>query len=291
MQIDDALARYLRQLEADGRSVHTRFQIARHVRAFARWLREENHSSEVGDLDHETVAGFLASPAARLQADGSPRKASTGNALRSSLRCFLGHVHQAGYAATNAGRLIRRARCSPPPPRGLSDSEREALVAVLAAAQSDVEQRDAALIAVMLQAGLRVGSAVALDVDLERGELRLRRMKGGREDVAVIPGGLAEVLRELVAERTSGPIFRGRHGGRLTTRHVHRRLRYWARRAGIRRALGPHSLRHDFAQRLLDRTGDVTLVQRALNHQAAASTAVYCRCSVSRLREALGAAT
>jgi len=174
---------------------------------------------------------------------------------------------------------------------GYTDAE---IAALLAAAEDGDEESEAELIAVVLQAGLRVGSAVALDVDdvdLERGELRLRRMKGGREDVAVIPGGLAEVLRELVAERTSGPIFRGRHGGRLTTRHVHRRLRYWARRAGIRRALGPHSLRHDFAQRLLDRTGDVTLVQRALNHQAAASTAVYCRCSVSRLREALGAAT
>ncbi len=236
MQLPNALDAYLVQLAANGRSPHTLDQRTRHLLPFLAWLKDRGHDGAVDGLGHELVAGFLASDTARLRADGLPRKATTANALRSSLRCFLGFAHDAGYAGTNAGRLIRRARCSPPPPRGLSDDERRRLLTALDAPSTPEEVRDRALFRLLLEAGLRVGTAVALDVedlDLDGGELRLRCMKGDREDTAVIPSRLAGVLAEIVGERTSGPVFLAQHGGRITTRSVRRRLLLWISRAGI----------------------------------------------------------
>ena len=54
-------------------------------------------------------------------------------------------------------------------------------------------------------------------------------------------------------------------------------------------AVSPHALRHTFATRLLARTGDLALVQRALTHSSITSTTNYLRCDDARLREAIGA--
>ena len=52
MQIDEALGRFVRQLEADGRSPHTIRQYQRHVRSLARWTADVGHSGDVGDFGH-----------------------------------------------------------------------------------------------------------------------------------------------------------------------------------------------------------------------------------------------
>jgi site-specific recombinase XerC len=63
MTIDQALERFLVQLEADGRSPHTIGQYRRHVRALSRWARDAGpRSDRIEDLDHEAIAAFLASP-------------------------------------------------------------------------------------------------------------------------------------------------------------------------------------------------------------------------------------
>ena len=62
MTIDDALARFLVQLEADGRSPHTTRQYQRHVRLLAAWWRDVGPGGAVGDIGHEDIALSLASP-------------------------------------------------------------------------------------------------------------------------------------------------------------------------------------------------------------------------------------
>jgi site-specific recombinase XerD len=61
-----------------------------------------------------------------------------------------------------------------------------------------------------------------------------------------------------------------------------------ALRVAATRAPGSlHGLRHDFATRLLARTGDVALVQAALRHRSVASTMVYARVGAERVRAAI----
>ena len=53
MHIEAALERFLTQLEADGRSVHTRMQYARHARLFAHWARQVGHCG--GRIEEEVT--------------------------------------------------------------------------------------------------------------------------------------------------------------------------------------------------------------------------------------------
>ncbi len=286
MQIGMALEKYVLQLRADGRSEHTVGQYRRHVRLLDRWLRAEQRGRQIDGIDHEDLARFLASPTAQNRKGGGTKKPTTANALRSSLRCFFGYLHKAGYIKQDPARLIRRARCGAPPPRALSEDEQKRLLKILAKASD----RDRILFTLMLRVGLRLGSALGLhveDLNLEVGELRLRRAKNDREERVFIPGAIRTDLEAMVGDRTSGPVFVGREGRPLSTRHARRRFRRVLEAAGIKRVRGTHTLRHSFATRLYERTGDIALVQRALHHRLLASTLVYAQPDERRLRRAM----
>jgi site-specific recombinase XerD len=286
MRLDQALYLYIEQLRADGRSEHTVRQYRRHVRLLDAWLGGTAH---VEDMTHEDLARFLNTDQARLRPDGKPKKATAMNGLRSSLRTFFAYAHAAGLTRTNPARLIRRARCAPPPPRGLSRDEQERLLATLDAAEGEEAERDRVLFHVMLATGIRVGSALALDVedvDLERGELYLRTTKGDRPMPVYFNRRIGDLLRGHVRDRASGPLFESRHGLRVSARQVQRRLAYWLEVAGCRRA-SPHALRHSFGQRVYEETRDPFVVMAAMGHRSIASTLVYVRNDPGRVRHAL----
>ncbi len=85
MTIDDALARFLVQLEADGRSPPTTGQYRRHVRLFASWWCDVGAGGAIEAISHEDIARFLSSPQARTRRDTRAKKATSVNTLRSSL--------------------------------------------------------------------------------------------------------------------------------------------------------------------------------------------------------------
>ncbi|MFH0947122.1 MAG: tyrosine-type recombinase/integrase, partial [Planctomycetota bacterium] len=124
------------------------------------------------------------------------------------------------------------------------------------------------------------------DVDLEAGELWLRTTKNDRPDRVFLAPATVELLRPFIEGR-SGPLFTGRNGHRLSSRHVQRRLAMWLGRVGVTRHASPHSLRHSFATRLYEKTGDMLLVKSALGHRSILSTAIYAHAGGDRLRNAL----
>jgi len=289
--LSSAVASYLVQLEADGRSAHTRAQVARHARLLSRWLAEHGVPDDVSALTPDLLARFLASPAARLTRDGSPKRTSSVNALRTSIRCLGRHLHDAGMLATNPARLVRRAHCSPPPPKPLSAIEIERLLSAMAAGKGEAARRDHALFAVMLGTGVRVSTAVSIrveDIDLDAGVLNVTTAKGNARGRLFIPRALIGPLRDHLGERVSGPLFCAAHGGALSTRTIAFRLSLWAKRAGIAGKVSPHRLRHTFGTLLLARTGDLALTQRAMLHRSIASTTCYTLVSDDRLRAAVG---
>ncbi len=289
--IEEALACFQVQLQADGRSTHTQAQYARHLALLAAWAASEGLSLRVEDLGHDDIARFLASPTARTRPDGRPKVAGSMNALRSSVRTFFAYAHQAGLTQLNPARLVRRALCGEGPPRALTEAEEVRLLAVLAAAEGPEERRDAVLFRLLLRAGLRLGSALGLDVgdlDLVEGTATVRA-KGGRVERVFLPAATRDELAEFLGDRRTGPVFASQAGRRLCPRHVQRRFGQVRARARLPVGVTPHSLRHSFGTALLNRTGDIELVRRALTHRSVTSTQIYARCGDERLRRALRA--
>lgn len=289
MQIQDAHGQFQVQLAADGRSEHTRKQYARHLRAMIDWLTQNGRSLDIAAITPSTVAEFFSSDAARLSARGGTKRATSANAQRTSLRCFFRWAHESGLTPNNVARLLKRARCTPPPPRALHADEQHRLLDALAAATGPEAARDRILIELMLRTGLRLGSAIGLDIedlDLIHNEAAVRTAKNSRPCTVVLPSTIANKLKEFLNGRVTGPLFRA-GDQRISQRHVQRRLAGWFASAKI---LGgsAHSLRHSYATDLLARTGDLRLVQTAMNHASIVSTTIYTQVDRARLRAAVG---
>ncbi len=290
MQLQEALGQFQVQLAADGRSEHTRKQYERHVVAFIGWLSRNGRDADIASITPNVVAEFFGSDDARMSARGGTKRATSANAQRTSLRCFLRWAHESGLASSNAARLLRRARCAPPPPKALRDDEQKRLLTVLAAANGPEAERDRMLVELLLGTGVRLGSAIAPDIedlDLGHGELTLRTTKNNRPTTAVLPAAIAERLKGFLGTRTTGPVFMA-NDRRVSIRHVQRRIAHWLRAARIT-GRSAHSLRHTFACRVYSATGDLQVTQAALGHASIASTVIYARVDKARVRAAVGA--
>jgi site-specific recombinase XerC len=293
MQIQAALDAFLLQLQADGRSEHTRRQYARHAAALARWLARTRRPDDLSQLDHRDLAEFVAAPEASERPDGARKKATSTNTLRSSLRCFFGFLTDSGMLQRNPARMLRRARCSPPPPRPLELDDEARILAAMAADGSAAARRDRMLMVLLLGAGLRIGAAVGLgveDLDLDSGSCSIARDKDDHAHRVVLAPALVDELRAFLSTRRSGPVFEGVADRPLTVRQAQRRFKDWLRRAGVTRRVTLHSLRHAFGSRLLARCGNLRLVQKAMGHRSIASTTVYTQVDVEDVRRALGLA-
>jgi site-specific recombinase XerD len=214
------------------------------------------------------------------------------NALRSSLKGFFQYVYQAGWTNQDPTRLTRRAICGTPPPRALSEADQKRLMETLAQAEGFEGRRDHALFHLLLATGIRLCSALALDVldvDLHEGMVALRTSKGNHPERVFLGRTIREHLMEYMASLFAGPLFPSRDGSRLSHRHAQRRFSMWMKKAGVTRPASIHSLRHSFGCDLYRRTGDILLVKEALLHRSICSTLVYARTDEDRLRQVLQA--
>ncbi|MCK6446180.1 MAG: tyrosine-type recombinase/integrase [Planctomycetes bacterium] len=281
MRLADAIDQFTLQLEADGRSPHTIGNYRRHVALLACWL---GPSDDLDGVTPQMLARFLVADTTR-----TGRSASTMNAIRTSLRVVFAWLHQAGLIRSNPARMIRRAICSPPPPKTLTDDEIERLLATIARDRTPEGKRDHALFALMAWTGIRLSSAIGVDVedvDLGRAELRLRQVKGDRTERVLLGPKTVALLSVYLGERRTGPAFPAIHGGHVGRRQAARRLELWLERAGLQHR-GAHALRHSFATRLYRQTGDVLLVKTALGHRSVESTLVYATPDRDQLRRRL----
>jgi integrase/recombinase XerC len=102
--------------------------------------------------------------------------------------------------------------------------------------------------------------------------------KGAKVRVVPVGRHAREALLTL-AEAEPGaaadPVFRSRHGQRISHRAVQARLAVLGKRQGLSRPLHPHLLRHSCASHLLESSGDLRAVQELLGHADIATTQVY----------------
>ena len=95
-------------------------------------------------------------------------------------------------------------------------------------------------------------------------------------------------MKKYLAERNAGvPLFPSSRGDRIGPRQVELRLAHWLRQAGIARRCTVHTLRHTFASRLYEKTGNLRLIQRALGHRRVTTTEVYTRVTDCKLKQAI----
>jgi len=160
--------------------------------------------------------------------------------------------------------------------------------------RSSTGLRDKAMIEVLYATGLRVSELCGLgvnDVQLTAGYL-VAKGKGSKERIVPLGRVAVEKVREYLAtsrpallkRRESRALFVTPRGAGFTRQGFWKLLKRYALKAGIRKPLSPHKLRHSFATHLVERGADLRAVQQMLGHADLSTTQIYTHVNSARLR-------
>lgn len=141
--------------------------------------------------------------------------------------------------------------------------------------------RDRVLLTTAYACGLRISEIASLrveDIDSERMLVHIRHAKGDKERIVPLSDKLIEILRSWWRlRRPTTWLFPSEHGGdrHVSTRTVGRAVAVAAQRAGIRKHVTPHVLRHSFATHLVEAGTNIHIVQNLLGHARLDTTRIY----------------
>ncbi len=157
--------------------------------------------------------------------------------------------------------------------------------------------RDRAILETLYSTGIRVSELVALnmdDIDF-LGEVMHIRGKGKKERISPISSSALQVIQHYMEFRNKRAqnnsnfdlkvLFVNKHGRRLSTRSVRRKMDKYLKMAGLDSAISPHTLRHSFATHMLNNGADLRSVQELLGHQSLSTTQIYTHLTTKKLKE------
>jgi site-specific recombinase XerD len=136
-----------------------------------------------------------------------------------------------------------------------------------------------AILTVIYSAGLRIGEVVKLkikDIDSERKQIRIEQGKGKKDRYTLLSAKTLELLRAyFTAYRPKEYLFEGQDGGQYSTRSIQAFFQEICRKAGIKKKVSVHTLRHSFATHLLENGTDLRYIQALLGHESTKTTEIY----------------
>ena len=247
------------------------------IEAFASWIRH-------GNLSHKKI----------------DNKETTINNYLSALNVFYKYFVNRGKIPYNPVAGVERGRAKKHDIIRLDNRQKKQFFDCIETGEALTEHqkrfhdknalRDHAICLTLARTGLRVSELVGLnisDIDFEDCSLTVLR-KGNKYDRLFFDDEVSELLQEYLEYRksvlvdpTEKAVFLvtiGKYKGtRLSVRAVERLVKKYAV-AGAPSAgskISPHKLRATYATDMLQATGNISLVQKALNHESPRTTMVY----------------
>ncbi len=135
------------------------------------------------------------------------------------------------------------------------------------------------LLSTIYSGGLRIGEVINLkikDVDSSRMMLRIEGAKGGKDRYSLLSKTLLDDLRDYYKMyKPEVYLFEGPNGNTYSSTSIRKILKKSCLKAGIRKNVKPHSLRHSFATHLLKQGTDLRSIQTLMGHNSLTTTEIY----------------
>ncbi len=269
----------------------SRNTLAAYERDLGDWLDylESVNITHANEADYRVFVNYL-----QLEREKGHKTATVSRHL-SSIRSFYSYLQQEGIIIADPSQLIDSPKPDRRLPKALTLQEVEMLLSA-----PDISkpygQRDKAMLELLYATGLRVSELVALNVaDLNVHASFLRCYgKGSKE--RIVPVGhyamkamelyLLQIRPILVNSSLEEAIFVNHSGLRMTRQGFWKLIKKYAKVAGIRTPLSPHTLRHSFATHLLENGADLRSVQEMLGHADIGTTQIYTHVTKTHLQRA-----
>lgn len=292
--------RFEEWLKAINYSPKTVVNYVRDVRVFLDWLDENIELSSIAEVTSAHLQQYQIAiyNYERTEEGKAGKRLSVGtqSARLSAVRKFFGWLFDEQQLATNPASSLHLPRLPRNLPRNILTKNEAIRLVKATSVVKPRDMRDRAILEVLYGTGIRRAELIALtiyDVDFDASTLRIQ---GKGDETRMVPltenpkGALRLYLDEARGLFTREPgqirlFVSTRSGGKLDDDDIVRIVQKAAKRAGIKKHITPHTLRHSFATHLLKNRADIRQIQKLLGHRRLSSTEIYTHVDLGDLHE------
>ena len=261
---------------------------------FKRWLRSRRYSDSTIKTYSEALLSFLKfysnKPIAEITNNdvimfnnefvlAHKLSASYQNQIVNAIKLFFRKIENSALKVD----LVHRPKKYNPLPKVLALEEITAII------NSLENLKHKCMISLIYSAGLRRSELLAMrinSVDSKRMELFITHSKGRKDRVVPLSQTVLSMLREYY--KTYKPkdfLFEGQAGDQYSERSLALVLKKACEKAGIKKPVNLHMLRHSYATHLLETGTDLRYIQELLGHKSSRTTEIYTHVSQRSLNK------
>lgn len=265
------------------------------IEQFAAWLRSKRYSNNTVSTYTDALQSFLKFTNSKSIASLSNQdiidynnlyilqrglSASYQNQVVNAIKLFFRVIIKSAVEIED----IHRPRRGRVLPNVLSKEEVKSILL------APLNQKHRVMLSVLYSCGLRCGELLVLQpahIDSSRGLIIIKNAKGKKDRVVPLSAKILEMLREYYKSyRPKKFLFEGQVAGEAyDARSLQQVLKNAVKKAGIRRPVTLHWLRHSYATHLLESGTDLRYIQELLGHSSSKTTEIYTHVSTKSLQQ------
>lgn len=214
-----------------------------------------------------------------------------------AVKTFYRYLYREKLVKINPAINIKAPKKTKNLPEFLSETEAQLLMEQIEL-KTPSTIRDRTILEVLYATGMRNTELCNLNlehINFEEDEIKVFG-KGSKERIVLISRRAKDFLQKYITQTRpllaknnntcpTDPVFINNNGYRILQRSIHRVIKEAAQKAGLNKKVSPHTLRHTFATRLLEKGADLRIVQELLGHASISNTQVYTHVSTERLKQ------
>ena len=145
------------------------------------------------------------------------------------------------------------------------------------------------ILSLIYSSGLRIGETLRLkinDIDSKRDVIHIRQSKGYKDRIVGLSPKILDLLREYYKEyKPTNYLFEGRGKEMYSASSVRNVFKRACKKAGIKKEVRVHNLRHSYATHLLEAGTDLRYIQDILGHKDPKTTMIYTKVSNKHIKK------
>lgn len=261
------------------------------IEIFRQYLNETDHSLLLNQIKQEDIELFF-----KYLYDLGLSASSQARIL-SGIKKFFSYLSQEKIITENPSILLSSPSIGRNLPDVLTYNEISSMINNIDLSLP-FGHRNKAIIEVLYGCGLRVSELISLKIsDIYNKDEFIKVIgKGNKERLIPIGKGILKSIYlyiegerniQNINKKNTDVLFINKRGTGLSRQMIYIIIRELAQKSGIKKKIGPHTLRHSFATHLIEGGADLRAIQQMLGHSSIGTTEIYTHISDQYLREVI----
>ncbi len=247
-------------------------------------------------ITKETICSYQLELYQYINDKGMPNSVPYQNKILGVAGKFLKYLKERNYIIADPSCDIQYAKEPQKLPRSILTPTEARKIINAPDTKSIIGYRDRTILEVLYSSGIRkseVNNLTLNDIDYTDGYIRIIEGKGKKDRIVPI-GRIAcrylenyikTIRPELIRDPYNTHLFLSLQGNKLSKNVVWEFVKKYAKKAGCKKNVYPHTFRHSCATSMLKNKADIRVIQELLGHASLDSTQVYTHVSITDLKE------